>query len=116
MVEFVLVAPVLLLVALAVIQIALVAQLRVTMTSAAAEGARAASLAGSSPQVGELRTRALLAEAVGIGTVDAVHAYAATIDGLPVMSVRVEATPALIGLLGPATVVVEGHALTEAHE
>ncbi len=111
-----LVTPLVLLVALAVVQIALVAHLRATLTSAAMEGARAAALAGSRASVGEQRTRMLLTSSVGIDVVDGVSAYPATVDGLRVMAVRIEASVPLMGLLGPRTLVVEGHALTEVLE
>ena len=106
-------APLLILVALAVIQIALVAHLRATLTSAAAEGARAASLAGSSVHVGEARTRELLHATVGDDVIDDVVAYPTSVEGIAVMAVRIEASPPMVGLLGPRTVVVEGHALRE---
>ena len=51
-VEFALVVPVLLAVALAVLQLALALHVRATLTSAAAEGARAAALAGAAGGAG----------------------------------------------------------------
>ena len=37
----------------------------------------------------------------------------AVVAGLPVMVVRIEATVPLLGLLGPTSMTVEGHALQE---
>ena len=52
-VDFVLVAPLLIAVALAILQVILVMHVRTVLTSAAAEGARAAALAGADPRAGE---------------------------------------------------------------
>lgn len=113
MVEFALVAPLLVLVALAVLQVALAMHVRATLTSAAAEGARAAALAGSDPAAGVRRARALLGRNIAGSVVDDVTARRAVVDGMPVIAVRISATLPLVGLLGPQTVLVEGHALQE---
>ncbi|MBK9740805.1 MAG: pilus assembly protein [Actinobacteria bacterium] len=112
-VEFALVAPLLVLVALAVLQVALAMHVRATLTSAAAEGARAAALAGSDPAAGVRRARALLGRNIAGSVVDDVTARRAVVDGMPVIAVRISATLPLVGLLGPQTVLVEGHALQE---
>jgi Flp pilus assembly protein TadG len=112
-VDFVLVAPLLLLLGLAVVQFALVLHVRATLTSAAAEGARAASLAGADPLAGVRRARALVADNVAGSVVRRVTAGSVTVSGLPVMAVRIEAVLPLLGLLGPTTMTVEGHALQE---
>lgn len=110
-VDFVLVTPLLVLVALGVVQVALVLHVRATLTAAAAEGARAASLAGADPAAGEARTRQLLAGTIA-GVRD-ITVAARTVDGLPVMVVRVAAELPLVGLLAPDLLVVEGRALRE---
>jgi hypothetical protein len=112
-VEFALVAPLVLLVALAVLQVALALHVRATLTSAAAEGARAAALAGADPASGVRRARVMLAQNVAATVVRHVTAQRTTVDGLPVMAVRIEATLPLVGLLGPTTMTVVGHALQE---
>lgn len=112
-VEFALVAPLLLLLALAVLQVALAMHVRATLTSAAAEGARAAALAGASPLAGVRRTRTLLAENLAGSVVDDVTARRAVVDGLAVMTVRVTAVLPMVGLLGPQMLTVEVHALQE---
>lgn len=113
MVDFVLVAPLLLLLGIAIVQVALVLHVRATLTAAAAEGARAAALAGANPTAGERRARAVLADNVAAGVVRDVTARSVTIAGIPLVAVRIDATLPLVGLLGPAALSVEGHALRE---
>jgi Flp pilus assembly protein TadG len=112
-VEFVLVAPLVLLVALAVVQLGLALHVRATLTSAAAEGARAASLAGADAEAGVRRTTTLLEESLTGSVVRRITARPAVVDTLDVMVVRVEARLPLVGLLGPAMLDVEGRALRE---
>jgi Flp pilus assembly protein TadG len=112
-VEFVLVAPLLMVLAIAVVQLALALHVRATLTAAAAEGARAASLAGADPSAGVVRARELLADNVAGSVVREVTARRTVIDGLPVMVVRIDAAVPLVGLLGPEVLTVEGHALRE---
>lgn len=112
-VEFALVAPLILLLALGVLQIALALHVRATLVAAAAEGARAAALAGSDPAAGVRRTRALLEQNIAGGVVRRVTASRTVVDGLPVVAVRVEGVLPLVGLLGPVVLTVDGHALRE---
>lgn len=112
-VEFALVTPILLIVVLAVVQVILALHVRSTLTAAAAEGARAAALSGSSLAAGERRTREVLADAIGGGAATSVAASRARLDELPVIRVTVTARLPLIGMLGPESLVVEGHAIVE---
>jgi len=112
-VEFVLVAPLILLLACAVLQVALALHVRATLTSAAAEGARAAALAGADPGAGVRRARALLDQNIAASVVRRITAQRSTVSGLPVIAVRIEATLPLVGLLGPTALTVTGHALQE---
>lgn len=112
-VEFTLVAPLVLLVALAVLQVALALHVRSTLTAAAAEGARVAALADSGLAAGERRTHAVLADVLGGGTATTVEASRTTIAGAPAVRVRITGRLPLVGLLGPSVLTVEGHALTE---
>lgn len=112
-VDFVLVAPLLLAVALAVVQLALALYVRSTLTSAAAEGARAAALAGSNATVGERRARDLLESTVAQGVVEDIAVSNDWLQGRRVVSVDITARLPLIGLLGPTTMIVTGHALAE---
>jgi Flp pilus assembly protein TadG len=112
-VEFALVTPILLIVVLAVVQIILALHVRSTLTAAAAEGARAAALADSSLAIGERRTREILATVIGGGAATSVTASRARVGDVRVIRVRVTARLPLLGMLGPETLVVNGHALTE---
>jgi len=112
-VEFALVAPLLTVLALAVVQVSLALHVRSTLTSAAVEGARAASLAGSDPGAGVRRARILLADNVAGSVVRDVVAGPGVVDGLEVMEVRIEADLPLVGLLGPSLLSISGHALKE---
>ena len=111
--EFVLVVPLLLAVAVAVLQFALVLHVRATLIAAAAEGARAASLAGADPASGVRRARVVLAGNLAESVVRDVTAGRAMLDGRAVMVVRIEADLPLVGLLGPELLDVEAHALRE---
>lgn len=111
--EFALVAPLVLLVALGVLQLALAVHARATLTAAAAEGARVAALSGAGPADGVRRTRAVLAGNLAGDLVRDVTATRGTRDGAPVITVRVTARLPLLGLLGPTSLVVAGHAWAE---
>ncbi|TEX52338.1 MAG: hypothetical protein B7C55_00920 [Actinomycetales bacterium mxb001] len=113
MVEFALVAPLVLAVAVGVLQVVLALHVRSTLTAAAAEGARAGALAGSSTVVAERRTRDVLANVLGGGAAERVEAYRTRVDGVPVVRVSVTGRLPLIGLLGPASLTVDGHAMQE---
>lgn len=112
-VEFALVAPLVLAVAVGVLQVVLALHVRSTLTAAAAEGARAGALAGSSTVVAERRTRDVLANVLGGGAAERVEAYRTRIDGVPVVRVSVTGRLPLIGLLGPTSLTVDGHAMQE---
>lgn len=112
-VEFALVSPLLLLVALAVLQVTLALHVRSTLTAAAAEGARAGALAGSGLAVAESRTRDVLDDALGGDAAQAVDASRTTLDGVDVVRVRITARLPLLGTLGPTALTVEGHAIEE---
>jgi Flp pilus assembly pilin Flp len=112
-VEFALVAPLLVVLVVAVVQATLVLHVRATLTAAAAEGARAAALAGADPAAGVVRARELVAGNLAGPVVRDVVAGRTVVAGLPVMVVRIEATVPLLGLLGATSMTVEGHALQE---
>ena len=107
-------APLLVLVALAVLQVGLAVYVRSTIASAAAEGARVSAVSGGDTAVGVRRTRSALEESLAGGVVESVVARTTTAAGVPVVDVEVRARLPLVGLLGPAVLVVHGHALTEA--
>lgn len=112
-VEFALVTPVLLVVVLAIVQVILAVHVRSTLTAAAAEGARAAALAGSSLAVGERRTQEVLDDALGGQAATGITARYVNVGTAPAIRVQVTARLPLIGLLGPEALVVDGHALAE---
>jgi hypothetical protein len=112
-VEFALVAPILLAVALAVLQLALVLHVRATLTAAAAEGARAAALAGSDLGAGERRTWAILQENIAADVVDDITVQREWHGVALVISVEIAAALPLLGLYGPTQMFVTGHALQE---
>ncbi|HBJ72776.1 MAG TPA: pilus assembly protein TadE [Actinobacteria bacterium] len=112
-VEFVLVAPLLVGVALVVLQFALALHVRSTMTAAAAEGARVAALAGSQLDMGERRTRELLDGNLAASLVTSIRATRVVEHGIVMTRVQIEARLPLLGMLGPASMNVTGHALQE---
>ncbi|MGA0932574.1 MAG: TadE/TadG family type IV pilus assembly protein [Candidatus Nanopelagicales bacterium] len=112
-VEFALVTPLLLLVALAVLQVTLALHVRSTLTAAAAEGARAGALAGSGLRIAESRTRDVLASALGGSAAQDVVAARTRIEGVEVVQIRITARLPLLGTLGPTALTVEGHAMAE---
>ncbi|MHB1065945.1 MAG: TadE/TadG family type IV pilus assembly protein [Candidatus Nanopelagicales bacterium] len=114
MVEFVLVAPLVILLGVAVIQLALLMQVRATLTRAAGEGARAGALAGADTLAAAARARAIAAQTLGGVDLTDVRAEAEFIDGLPVMTLEIDATVPLIGPFGTTAIEVVGHALLEA--
>ena len=112
-VEFALVAPILVGVALVVLQLALAFHVRSTLTAAAAEGARVAALAGSQLQTGERRTRELLDGNLSANVVTGVHATRVVENGVVMTRIEIEARLPLVGMLGPASMRIVGHALQE---
>jgi Flp pilus assembly protein TadG len=101
--------------ALAVVQLALALHVRNTVLDAAAEGARYAALAGSSPRDGIARTRDLIASAISPEYGEDVTAGTTSIGGVPAIEVTVRTTLPVIGLLGVQHgLEVSGHAAVEA--
>lgn len=101
--------------ALAVVQLALALHVRNTLLDAAAEGARFAALAGSTPADGTSRTRDLISAAISPDYANDVSVGTASIGGVPAIEVTVRATMPVIGLLGVERgLEVAGHAAIEA--
>lgn len=101
--------------ALAVVQLALALHVRNTLLDAAAEGARFASLAGASPADGAERTRDLIGAAISSSYAEDVSAATVSIGGVQAVEITVRATLPVIGLLGVANgLEVEGHAPIES--
>ena len=112
-VEFALVAPLLVAVVFAVVQLALALHVRSTMIAAAAEGARVAALADSQLVLGEQRARAIIDGNLASSVVTGVHASRVVERGILMAEVRIDARLPLFGLLGPDTMQITGHALQE---
>lgn len=112
-VGFVLVAPLLIAVALAILQVILVMHVRTVLTSAAAEGARAAALAGADPRAGERRARAIIDETIASDSVERIVVRRQMAGGTTIMALDIEARLPLLGLLGPTVIHVRGHSLQE---
>lgn len=110
--EFPLVSVLIILIALAVIQAALILHTRNTLIDAAVQGAHHAALVGSTPEAGAARAEALVDDRFG----SSLGAQASAVleeDGT--IRVRIEATLPLAGLLGPsAGLQVEGRAIDES--
>ena len=115
--EFTLVGMLLVALALAVVQLALSLHVRNTLLDAAAEGARYASLAGSSPAGGVERTRELIDAAISSAYAEDISAARVSLAGVDAVEVTVRATLPVIGLSGVANgLEVEGHAPIETLE
>lgn len=110
-VEFPLIAVLILVVALAVIQSALIVHTRNTLVDAAVQGAHHGALRGNTAADGAERAQDLVEQRFG----DAYEATAvAEEDATGRITVRVTATMPLVGLLGPSgTLRVDGHAVDE---
>ena len=112
--EFVMVAALLTVLTLSVLQLALALHIRNTVLDAAAEGARSASLADNGLSDGVVRTRDLIAAAIGPGYANDVTAELGDYLGRPAIVVTVRAPLPLIGLMGiDHGLEVAGHAAVE---
>lgn len=110
-VEFPMVAALIVLIALGVVQAALIVHTRNTLIDAAVQGAHHASLVGASPEDGAERAERLISDRFG----DSFQADATAAEGADgTIEVEVSATLPLVGLFGPAgTLTVEGRAIDE---
>jgi Flp pilus assembly protein TadG len=112
-VEFVVVVPLLVLLLLAVVQVGLALHVRSTLVSAAAEGARVAAVAGGDNGVAQRRTREALEATLADGVVESVTSRRRTVSGVASIELEIRARLPLVGLLGPTSLVVQGHAVAE---
>lgn len=111
--EFALVAPLLIGLALVVVQVALALHVRTTLTAAAAEGSRAAAMADSSARVGEQRTRAVLLGNVAESVIESVEVATTVERGISYSEVTIYARLPLIGLFGPVAMSIHGRSIQE---
>ena len=115
-VEFALVAPLLLLLAVAVLQLALALHVRSVMVQAASEGARLVALAGADARAGQLRTERILDASIAGTALRATTVRFERSGGsgeVPIAAVDVTADLPLIGLFGPTPMTVTGRAVLE---
>ena len=112
-VEFALVAPLLMLVALAVLQLMLAIHVRSVVTSAAIEGARVAALADGDLARAESRTRSILESNIAGAAVHSITASQVTEGEIEMFAMVVETELPLIGFYGPTSMKLTGHALAE---
>lgn len=113
-VDFVLILLVLLPLVIGILQLALVLHVRNTLASAAAEGARHAAVAGSSPAAGRAKVEELVSGAISADFVRTVTVVPDDLGGAAGIEVVVEADIPVLGLGGPGVHVrVSGHAVSE---
>jgi len=112
--DFALVSPLLVLVFLAVVQLAVAIHVRDTLVASAAEGARTAAAADQTLPDGVAKARSLIRTALSATYAGDVQARYVTEGGARLVEVRVRAPLPLIGMVGPAgQLVVTAHALVE---
>lgn len=116
-VDFVLVATLVVPLFLGVLQVGLFLYVRNTVTAAASEGAHYAALLNRDVGDGEARTRELVDGVISDNLIDSVSAASTSIEGQPGVLVTVEAHMPPLGLWGPGiSFTVEGHAVKETGE
>lgn len=112
-VDFVLVSALLTLMFVGVLQLALALHVRNTLVDAAGEGARYGALVGRDGADAEQRTQALIVAALSDRLADDVTASTAEIGGVQTVVVTVRAPLPVLGLVGPRTLELTGHAVDE---
>lgn len=112
-VEFALVAPLFMLVALAVLQLMLAIHVRSVVTSAAIEGARVAALVDGDLARAESRTRSILESNIAGAAVQSITASQVTEGENEMFAMVVETELPLLGFYGPTSMKLTGHALAE---
>lgn len=112
-VEFVLVAPLVMLIFAGVAQVAIAGYVRSTLIACAAEGARAGAEFDADKSIAMRRTTEALKDSVAGGSVTGIEVARQRESGVPVVAVTITARLPLIGLLGPSTMRVTGHSLSE---
>lgn len=112
--EFVIAGAFVVLLLLAVVQLALALHVRTIAIDAASEGARLGARSGMTLADASDRTRSLLTENLSESYAQDVHAGTVVKDGATLVEVRVTAPLPIVALLGPTDALeVEAHALRE---
>jgi Flp pilus assembly protein TadG len=113
-VDFALVAVVLVPLFFAILQLALIWHVKSTLTAAASQGAHYGAAYRHTPPQGAARTRAIIDATFGVDFRDHVWARATRVDGQPGVEVDVTAKIPILVLWGPTlSVSVSGHAVRE---
>ena len=112
-VDFVLVSALLTLLFVGVLQLTLALHVRNTVVDAAGEGARYGALVGRDQGDAVERTRELITSSLSDRLAQDVTARTATIDGVQTVVVTVRAPLPVLGLVGPRTLELDGHAVDE---
>ena len=112
-VDFVLVSALLTLMFVGVLQLALALHVRNTLVDAAGEGARYGALVGRDGSEAEDRTEQLIASALSDRLAQDVTAATEQIGGVQTVVVTVRAPLPVLGLVGPRTLELSGHAVDE---
>jgi Flp pilus assembly protein TadG len=86
---------------LAVFQLGLALHIRNTLIACASEGARYGARANATPQDGVARAHRLITASLSDQYAEHVTAETATVDGIVVVRLRVEAPMPILGRLGP---------------
>ena len=113
-VDFALVAVVLVPLFFAILQLALIWHVKSTLTAAASQGAHYGAGYQHTPSQGAARTRSIIEDTFGADFRDRVSARATRVDGQPGVEVDVHARIPVLVIWGPAlSVSVSGHAVKE---
>jgi hypothetical protein len=96
-----------------VLQLALALHVRNTVVDAAGEGARYGALLGRGPADAVDRTQTLIRSSLSDDLARDVTARTEVVDGVPTVVVTVRAPLPLLGLVGPRTLSLDGHAVDE---
>ncbi len=114
-VEFVLVSVLVVVLLLAVVQLAMALHIRNTLVSAAGEGARFAAAADRYPEDGAEHTRVLIRESLPDTYAEQVSSSYVVVGGIRTVEVEVRADLPVFGWLGPSGALrVTGHAMEES--
>lgn len=114
LVEYVLIAILVVIVALGIVQLALALHVRNMVVSAASEGARFAAAEDRGLAEGKARTQLLLQQSLGDYPTH-VEVASTVVDGVDMVVVSVESPVPVFGLWGTRRVVVDAHALEDRH-
>ncbi|MFC3689283.1 TadE family protein [Aquipuribacter hungaricus] len=112
-VDFVLVSALLTLMFAGVLQLSLSLHVRNTLVDAAGEGARYGALVGRDSSDAVDRTQQLIASSLSDRLADDVSASVERLDGVQTVVVTVRAPLPVLGLVGPRTLELSGHAVDE---